>query len=141
MNHSIRCLIVLALTVVCAGGWVSVARDKFDGVRGRSAASLNSELESHYEFASADLHKRSFAQLEEVVCADAATRFPNARVELGSVKTERGGLSMTVVLFGPNRQTHAVLYALVPHRDSWKVSSARRLWFVPPSQIARGLRI
>ena len=140
MNNSIRGLIVLATAAVCAGGWVSVARDNVVIPFGQSG-SASRGLQEDYKFASADLHRYSFAQLEEVVRADAATRFPNARVELGSVKAEHGGLSMTVVLFGPNRQTQAVLYALVPDKDSWKISSARRLWFVPPSQIARGLRI
>ena len=140
MNNPIRCLMVLVAAALCAGGWVSVARDNLDCALVLSA-STESELDSDYKFASVDLHKLSFAQLEEVVCADAATRFPNARVELGSVKAEQGGLSMTVILFGPNRQSQAVLYALVPDKDSWKISSARRLWFVPPSQIARGLRI
>lgn len=138
MNNTIRELIVLASAAICAGGWVSVARDTVVIPFGQSVAS---GLRDDYKFASADLHKYSFAQLEEVVRADAAARFPNTRVELGSVKAEHGGLSMTVVFFGPNRQTQAVLYALVPHKDSWKISSARRLWFVPPSQIARGLRI
>lgn len=140
MNTSVRGLIVLAFTAICAGGWVSVARDTVVIPPGQSGSAA-SGLQEDYKFASADLHKYSFAQLEEVVRADAATRFPTARIELGSVKAEHGGLSMTVVLFGPNRQSQAVLYALVPHKDSWRISSARRLWFVPPSQIARGLRI
>ncbi|HJT81682.1 MAG TPA: hypothetical protein VJ719_10825 [Chthoniobacterales bacterium] len=140
MNSSLRCLILLVAAALCAGGWVSVARDDLDGALGLSASAAG-ELESDYKFASIDLHRLSFAQLEEVVRADAATRFPNTRVELGSVKGERGGLSMTVVVFGPNRQSQAVLYALVPNKDSWKILSARRLRFVPPSQIGRGLRI
>src|SRR4051794_21636880 len=102
MNFTSRCLIVIASAMVCAGGWVLVARDNVDTGRG-SGQSLG-DLECHYKFASGDLRKFSFAQLEEVVRADAATRFPDARLELGSVKAERGVLSMTVVLFGPNRQ-------------------------------------
>ena len=140
MNHWIRSLIVLVSAVLCAGGWVTVARDSV-AVSFGGPDSVPGELPEDYKFASVDLHNYSFAQLEEVVRADAATRFPNARVELGSVKAEHGGLSMTVVLFGPNRQSQAVLYALVPEKNSWKISSARKLWFVSPSQIARGLRI
>jgi hypothetical protein len=140
MNNPIRCLIVLVFAAFCAGGWVSVARDNFDGASG-SSGSTSGELDSDYKFASIDLQKLGFAKLEEVIRADAATRFPNARVELGSVKTEHGSLSMTVILFGPNRQSQAVLYTLVPAKNSWKISSARKLWFVPSSQVARGLRI
>lgn len=96
---------------------------------------------SSFEFASSDLHKFSFAQLEEIVRADAASRFPNVRVELGSVKADRGLLSMNVILFGPNHQTQAFLYTVVPEKNSWRIASSRRLWFVPPTQIARGLRV
>ena len=140
MNNSTRCLAILVSAAICAGGWVLVARDNCDGAPGRSGAVQN-ELNSDYKFASADLHQVSFSQLEEVVCADANVRFPNARVELGSIKAEHGDISMTVVVFEPNRQTQAVLYLLAPDKTSWKISSARRLWFVPPSQITRGLRI
>lgn len=140
MNNPIRCIIVLLSAVFCAGGWISVTRDSFDSPFNDSGSARNEAL-SDYRFAAIDLHNLSFAQLEEIVRADAATRFPDARLELGSVKAERGILSMTVVLFGPNRQAQAVLYALVPDKNSWKISSTRRLWFVPPSQIARGLRV
>ena len=140
MNSPSRTIIVLACGAVCAGGWLSAASGQFDSFAGSSRA-FRLDVQGDYAFASTDLHKFSFAQLEEIVRADAATRFPNARVELGSIKSERGTLSMTVVLFGPNRQAQAVLYALVPAKDSWKISSTRRLWFVPPSQIARGLRV
>jgi len=97
-------------------------------------------LVTGFEFASSDLHKFGFAQLEEIVRADATTRFPNARVELGSVKTDHGTLTMNVVLFGPN-QTQAFLYTLVPEKNSCKIARTHRLWFVPPTQIARGLRV
>ena len=140
MNNSIRCLAILVSAAICAGGWVSVSREYFAAAGGQSG-SVGNELNADYKFGSADLYQVSFSQLEEAVCADAAVRFPNSRVELGSVKAEPRGVSMTVILFGPNRQTQAVLYALVPNKDSWKISSTRRLWFVPPSQITRGLRI
>jgi hypothetical protein len=68
-------------------------------------------------------------------------RFPNRRVELGSVKTDHGRLMMTVVLFGPRRETQAYLYGLTAEKSSWKISSTQRLWFIPPSQIVRGLRV
>jgi len=139
MNFTSRCIIVIASAAVCAGGWVSVARENVGS--GQGSGQTLGDLECGYKFASTDLRNFSFAQLEEIVRADAATRFPDARLELGSVKAERGVLSMTVVLFGPNRQAQAVLYALMPDKNSWKISSTRRLWFVPPSQIARGLRV
>jgi hypothetical protein len=125
---------------MCSAGWISTAHDSVD--RAIEAAESDRELLSDYWFASGDLRNFSYAQLEEIVRADASTRFPSARVELsGFLKAERGAVNITVVLFGPNRQSQAVLYALAPDKNSWKISSARRLWFVPPSQIARGLRI
>ena len=71
----------------------------------------------------------------------AVAKFPNARIEFGSVKVERGMLIMPVVFFGPNQQSQAFLYGFVPHNNTWKIVSTHRLWFVPPSQIARGLQV
>ena len=140
MNYPSRCIVFLASVAICAGGWISTARDRSGG--GLEPSDFNAfDPLSDYRLASGDLQKFSYARLEELVRADAAIRFPNARMELGSIKVERGMLNMTVVLFGPNRHSQAVLYALVPEKNSWKISSARRLWFVPPSQIARGLRV
>jgi hypothetical protein len=140
MNNPIRCLIVVAAAAMCSAGWMSTAHDKVSSAI--EAAESDRELLCDYWFASGDLRKFSYAQLEEIVRDDASTRFPNARIELsGLTKAERGAVTMTVVLFGPNEQSQAFLYALVPNKESWKISSARKLWFVPPSQIARGLRI
>jgi hypothetical protein len=47
---------------------------------------------------------------------------------------------MNVVLFG-DHQAQAFLYTLVPEKNSWKITSSHRLWFVPVTQIARGLRV
>ena len=50
-------------------------------------------------------------------------------------------LTMNVILFGPNHQTEAFLYTVVPGKNSWRIASSHRLWFVSPNQIARGLRV
>ncbi len=140
MNHPIRCLIVLGSAAMCSAGWISTAHDNV--AYAIETSESDRELLGDYWFASGDLRKFSYSQLEEIVRADASNRFPNARMELsGFVKAERGVVNMTVVLFGPNDQSQCVLYALIPDKDSWKISSAHKLWFVPPSQVARGLRI
>src|SRR5437879_789176 len=141
MSKLSRVGILLISAAFCAGGLI------WSGWGVRPTGALGSELfgeiasPSDFEFASADLHRFSFAQLEEIIRADAATRFPNARVELGSVKAERGALVMNVVLFGPNHDAQAFLYTVVAEKNSWKIASTHRLWFVPPTQIARGLRV
>lgn len=141
MNNLSRAFVIAISAGLCSGGLILNARDSSSS----RTAGLDRFAEiswiSNFEFVSSDLHKFSFAQLEEVVRADAATRFPNVRVELGSVKADRGTLTMNVVLFGPNNQAQAFLYALVPEKNSWKIASTHRLWFVPPTQIARGLRV
>jgi hypothetical protein len=141
MNNGTRSVILFASAALCAAGWVSVANDHISGRALAIEQSINVDPQTGYEFASTDLHPFTFAQLEEIVRADAATRFPNTRIELGSVKAEHGTLSMTVVFFGPNRQAQAFIYAFLPEKRSWKIASSRRLWFVSPSQIARGLRV
>ena len=141
MNNLARVFVVLVTAALCAAGLIwhnqNASSQYITGSDGFAATDL---LRS-FEFASADLHKLSFAQLEEIVRADAANRFPSARVELGSVKAERGALTMNVVLFGPNQQTQAFLYRLVPEKNSWRIAGAHQLWFVPASQVARGLRV
>ena len=139
MNNLIRALVVLISAALCAGGLIWHGGHASSPYSAGSDGFAGTEFVSSFEFASTDLI--SFAQLEEIVRADAVVRFPNARVELGSVKDERGALTMNVVLFGPNQQTQAFLYRLVPDKNSWKIASTQRLWFVPPTQIARGLRV
>ena len=114
-------------------------RDASSGHAAGADGFAGTEFVSSFEFASTDLI--SFAQLEEIVRADAVARFPEARVELGSVKAERGAVTMNVVLFGSNQRTLAFLYRLAPDKNTWKIVSTQRLWFVPAAQIARGLRV
>ena len=141
MNTLSRVAVVIFSAAVCAGGLILTTRNAspIHAIGAELFAEIGSTTD--VEFASADLHKFAFAQLEEIVRADAAKRFPNARVELGSVNAEHGSLTMNVVLFGPNHQAQAFLYTLVPEKNSWKIATSHRLWFVPPTQIARGLRV
>ncbi|HEY4282468.1 MAG TPA: hypothetical protein VGM62_05335 [Chthoniobacterales bacterium] len=139
MNYPTRCIIVFASAALCAAGWVLGGSEYFN-FRVVGAESTGVDPMTGYEFASTELQPFKFAQLEDMVRADAATRFPNARVELGSVKAEGSALSMTVVFFG-NHQAQAFVYSFLPDKTTWKIASAHRLWFVRPSQIARGLRV
>jgi hypothetical protein len=140
MNAFARSTVLAISLALCAGGLISTVRESSSKV---AEFSFGTDIvpRDDYRLASTDLHNFSFAQLEAIVRADAATRFPNSRVELGSIQAEEGFLTMTVVFFGAHRQTEAFLYSLVPKKNSWKISSTRRLWFVPVSQIARGLQV
>jgi len=141
MNNLTRFSILIICSAVCALGLILTAGQVSNLEIAGSAFCWNNELSDGFQLASTDLHKFSFAQLEEIVRAQAATKYPNARIEFGSVKVEHGMLIMPVVFFGPNQQTQAFLYGFVPHNNTWKIVSTHRLWFVPPSQIARGLRV
>jgi hypothetical protein len=140
MNAFARSTVLAISLTLCAGGLISIARESSSQVA-EFAFGTDIVPPDDYRFASTDLHNFSFAQLQAIVRADAATRFPNSRMELGSLKAEEGFLTMTVVFFGAHRQTEAFLYSLVPKKNSWKISNTRRLWFVPVSQIARGLQV
>ena len=140
MNNLTRVLLVFISAALCAEGVIWHGHCGSSDPAAAADSFIGTEFVS-FEFASADRHKFSFVQLEEIVRADAGTRFPNARVELGSVKAERGRLTMNVVLFGPNHEAQAFLYTMLPEKNSWKIASAHRLWFVPSTQIARGLRV
>lgn len=137
MNPLTRSSLVLICLTACGIGAMSVGHRPID-TRSFADNSVGFDLQGGYEFASIDGISK-FGQIEAIVRADAAQRFPNARVEFGSVKAEQGMVTITVVLFGAGKQVY--LYGLVPDKASWKIASARRLWFVPPSQIVRGLRV
>jgi hypothetical protein len=141
MNNLSRSIIFAACVGACAGGWIFIARDNPSSPPAASAGSIDAAGQNGYEYASGNFYKFTFAQLETLVRADAAAKFPNTRIELGVVKAERGILTVPVVFFGPNHQTQAFLYRLVPEKNSWKIAGTRRLWFVPSSEIARGLRV
>ncbi len=139
MNSPARWLIIVASAAACAAGWAYV--DLRFGSDSSDVNAVATGRAGDYEFASTDLYGNRFAELEEIIRADAVRRFPNKRLELGSVRSDHGSLSVTVVLFGPNRQSEAFLYSLEPENRSWKVKAAKKLWFVAPSQITRGLRV
>ncbi|MFL6514218.1 MAG: hypothetical protein ACJ8M1_04270 [Chthoniobacterales bacterium] len=141
MNSPARWLIIVASAAACAAGWACVDQNGFGGGAADMNPLVTDDRSGGYEFASSDLYGGRFAELEEIIRADAAHRFPNKRLELGSIRSDHGSLSVTVALFGPNRQSEAFLYSLEPENRSWKVKGAKKLWFVAPSQIARGLRV
>ena len=141
MNDATRSIVVMICLGFCAGGLIATSREPSINKHGSLGSFSSFDAEGSYQFAASDLHKFTFGQLEEIVRADASVRFPRARIEFGSVKVERGILTMPVVLFGPNHAAQAFLYKLVPDKHSWKITGAQRLWFVSPSQIVRGLRV
>jgi hypothetical protein len=141
MNNLTRSSIVAVCLAACVAGAISVTHDPITIGRSDFEYFTSTDAQGRYQLASTEVPEFSFGRLEAVIGADAATRFPNSRVELGSAKTEHGTLTITVAFFGPKRQTQAYLYRLVPAKHSWKISGRHRLWFMPPSQLARGLRV
>jgi hypothetical protein len=138
MNRLIRSFALLTSLGLCAAGLLAIVRDSplidppiFSGTGPQTG----------YEFASGNLDQPGFSEVEEIVRTDATSRFPNTRVELGSMKADHGGITMSVVLFGPNRGSQAFLYELQEKNHSWYIARTHRLWFVPASQIARGRRV
>jgi hypothetical protein len=141
MNAATRSIVVLVCVCFCAAGLIATSHEPSLKNYGASEFLRGLDTESSYQLAASDLHKVSFAQLEEIVRADVFSRFPRARVEFGSLKVDHGTLTIPVVLFAPNHEMQAFLYKLMPDKKSWKITGAQRLWFVLPSQIARGLRV
>ena len=139
MNRLARTSIIIFALALCAAGLISVVRHPAPEVPVGRFAII--DLQDGYEFASADLHAVRFSKLEAVVRADAARKFPNTRVELGSVNVERDAVTMNVVFFAPNGESRSYLYSLVPDKTSWRILTSRRLWLIPPSQNARGVRV
>ena len=140
MNRLSRSVLLLISLGVCAAGLITIVRDSNSSLA-VAPRFLSENPLTGYEFASGDSRPANFAELEEIVRADAANRFPNSRIELGSVKRNHTGLTMNVVLFGPNHVNQAFVYDLVPKANSWQITHTHRLWFVPVSTIARGLQV
>ena len=141
MNRLSRSVLLLMSLGFCVAGLITIAGDSNRWAAIAPRLNSDADPQTGYEFASGNLRQASFAEVEELVRADAACRFPNCRIELGSVRTERSGLVMNIVLFGPNHANQAFLYKLVPKNNSWQIAGTHRLWFVPASQIARGRRV
>ncbi|MEY2537639.1 MAG: hypothetical protein QOG67_1379 [Verrucomicrobiota bacterium] len=139
MNAPTRFTIVVSCCALCAGGAISSSYRQSIGVGNTRTAGFTSL--GTYEFASSDLQKFNFAQLEAIIRADAVQKAPRARLEFGSVKVEDGALVAQVLFFGPDPNMQAFLYILVPNKDSWKITRVQRLWFMPRSQLVRGLRV
>ena len=141
MNAATRSIVVLVSVCFCAAGLIVTSHEPSPTNYGTSEFWPGFDTESSYQLAASDLHKVSFAQLEEIIRADVFSRFPRVRVEFGSLKVEHGTLTIPVVLFAPNHEMQAFLYKLMPDKKSWKITGAQRLWFVSPSQIVRGVRV
>ena len=142
MNTFSRIVVAVASAATCAGGVILVDHDVRSNRALRFEPSAGVGSLSGLEFASADLPRVSFVELEEIVRADLANRFPNSRVELASVKLTRGTASINVVLFPPNRRARAFRYTVARQKKSWKITGSHPLWFVPAAQIvARDLRV
>ena len=141
MNSATRTAIVLSCFALCASGLVSATREWPSDSYIQTRDGFNVDELSNYQFAASDLQKFSFGQLEAIIRADAANKSPRSRIELGSVRVEGKELLAQVTFFGPDDQTQAFLYKLVPKRNTWKIAKVQRLWFVPRSQLVRGLRV
>jgi hypothetical protein len=141
MNAPTRSAIIMICLGFCAGGLIATSQETSIREYATGESYFGFDAESSYQLAASDLHKFSFGQLEEIIRADAAARFPRVRIEFGSLKVEHGMLIVPVVLFAPNHEMQAFLYKLVPDKKSWKITGAQRLWFVSPSQIVRGLQV
>jgi hypothetical protein len=141
MNRLIRSFAVLISLGLCAAGLIAIVGGSPRFPLSAPSSFADAGPQTGYEFASANVEQPDFSEVEEIVRTDAASRFPNSRIELGSVKAEHSGITMSVVLFGPNHATQAFLYRLEPKDHSWHIARTHRLWFVPASQIARGRRV
>src|SRR5437763_14842580 len=105
MNQLTRATVVLICAATCGTGAVCISHRPAAGTPSLLDNFADFDLQSGYAFASSDAHTSRFAELEAIVRADAAQRFPSARIELGSVKAKQRLVTMTVVLFGPGKET------------------------------------
>jgi hypothetical protein len=137
MNSLNKFILVVGCACLCLGGVIYTLQN---GGAAESAGSESHSYPQSYHPATSELRKCSFARLEALITADAASRFPNRRIELGSVRAKDGILILPVTFFG-NRQAEAFIYRVIFQKNSWQIVTRERLWSIPSSQITRGLRI
>src|SRR5437763_5043052 len=118
MNAATRTTVVLSCLGLCATGLVSATRERANDSYVQSTGDLSLDAIDAYQFAASDLQKFSFGQLEAIIRADAASKSPHSRIELGSVRPDGKRLIAQVTFFGPDDETQAFLYQLVPERKS-----------------------
>jgi hypothetical protein len=142
MNAATRFTIIAACFLLCAGG-IIVAHSSSE----RSSKIDNDceefgmiDLAGDYQYAASET-KLSFKQLESIIRHDGSAMSQQARIEFGSVKMERGTALVQVLFFAPDGRMQPFLYKVVPEKNSWKIVSAQRMWFVPRSHLLRGLRV
>ena len=139
MNRATRSIIVLLCCGVCVVGMIS-SWQATPGERQVTVSETTLDFESNYQFAVNDDDIRNRRELETAIILK-TPKTPCKRIEIGSVRLDRGMALVPVFFFSFYDEVEPVVYKLVPTKNSWKVISVQRLWFVPASQIARGLRV
>lgn len=141
MNTLTRSIIVAATLGLCLAGWTAALNHRSPGSATLLGWVPSLGSSGDYQFASADRESFNWTQLETIVRAKVAMKYPGCRIEFGSGRLENHQVILPVVLAAPNREARAFLYRFIQRNGSWKVVAAQPLWFVPASRIARGLRV
>jgi hypothetical protein len=140
MNAATRFCILAACFALCAGATVVAnLSSAADAEIGRTAIRGN-DLADGYRYATGepDLNLKQF---EAIIRRHGGLMMRCRHIEFGSVKMERGRAIVQLTFFTPGGQIQPFLYKLAPEKNSWKVESVQRLWFVPREHLLRGLRI
>jgi hypothetical protein len=143
MNTQARFAVVAFCSVICAGA-VILTKNSGDFIKiSRGSASFGGcDLTVDYFYATSGAPlKLSLNQIESIIRDDSVAKSHHGKMEFGSVKVDRGVVIAEVLFLEKDGNLQAFLYSLKHKSDSWYVANAQRIWFVPRSQLLRGLRV
>jgi len=143
MNTLTRFAIAAACFLTCAAAViVTNASSDYTETDCGSASMDGWNLSADYLYAATDASvKLSLDRLESIIRNDPVAKSHGGKMEFGSVKADRAGVTAEVLFLEKDGDPQAFLYTLKHKNDSWYVAGAQRLWFVPRSRLLRGIRV
>ena len=141
MNLPNRIMIVVGCGLLCIAGAIlaSLSPERLTTSNEEFTFSDGIDFARGYRpVTSAEL---DFSQIESVILRDQTAASHQGRIEFGSVKMNGNNADVNVMFFQPDDRMVSYLYTLRPQAKSWKIARVQRLWFVPRSQLVRGLRV
>lgn len=144
MNFGARLLCVAGCAIICAGGAVTVRISP--GSRSTIAQPMTitncaAAWEDYQTVIAATPSKFELSEIESVIRQDQLAISHHGRIEFGSIKCSGNLVAVQVLFFNARGHLTPYLFTLSTANRSWKIKRAERLWFVPRTELLRGLRV
>lgn len=139
MSSVTRIALVLFSVSLCAAGIV-IAHRSPESVP--NAVAFDPDLfANRYEQVAHAPRDLAYGEFESIIRRHSTVKSHHGRIEFGSVKMEGANAVVQVLFFAPDGRMTLFFYVLSPKNKTWKVETVQRIWFVPRSDLLRGLRV